>query len=92
MADTTHTLTTADGRVLLTDLRVDTSLPHLVVSYAIFGVGLGMAPGGDMLAGLVHESPEMHHPTLLHGASLSKGNADSVKKNASPVPGRNGRC
>ena len=30
-----------------------------------FGVGLGMAPGGDMLTGLVHEGPEMHHSTLL---------------------------
>ena len=32
---------------------------------ARFGVRPRMAPGGDMLTGLVHEGPEMHHSTLL---------------------------
>jgi EmrB/QacA subfamily drug resistance transporter len=30
------------GALLLTDLRTDTPLPHLLFAYAVFGVGLGM--------------------------------------------------
>ena len=40
-------------------------LHHLGKAGAGLHVSLGMTPGRDMLAGLVHEGPETHHPLLL---------------------------